>query len=89
MFFVCRLGANRELANGQPNFDARSIARDQESRVADAASVGLQAAKPLFQYQTSIMRLWADNIEMVARHGLEAFTNAVEQQHNETRQAAE
>ncbi len=74
------------------NLDARRIAREQESRIAAAAAVGLQAARPLFQYQTSIMRLWADNIEMVARHyenGLEAFTNAVEQQHNETRQAAE
>jgi hypothetical protein len=54
--------------------------------------MGLHAAKPLFQYQTSILRLWADNFEMVARNyenGVEAFTSAIEQQHNEARQAAE
>jgi hypothetical protein len=68
------------------------MARDQESRIAAAASVGLNAAKPLFQYQTSMLRLLADNFELIARnyeHGMEAFTNAVEQQQRETRQAAE
>ena len=49
------------------NLDARRIARDQEGRIAAAAVVGLHAAKPLFQYQASILRLWADNFEMVAR----------------------
>ena len=71
------------------SMDARRMARDQESRIAAAAAVGLNAAKPLFEYQTSILRLWADNFEMVARnfeHGVEAFSNAIEQQQ---RQAAE
>jgi hypothetical protein len=45
------------------SLDARRFARDQESRIAAAAAVGLQAAKPLFQYQTSILRLWANNFE--------------------------
>jgi hypothetical protein len=47
----------------------------------------MPAAKPLFQYQTAILRLWADNFEMLARHyenGVEAFTTAIEQQHNQT-----
>jgi hypothetical protein len=74
------------------SLDARRIARDQESRIAAAAAVGLNAAKPLFQYQTSMLRLVADNFELIARNyeqGLEAFTTAVEQQHYQTRQAAE
>jgi hypothetical protein len=69
------------------SLDARRIARDQESRIAAAASVGFNAAKPLFQYPTAILRLWADNFEMLARHyenGVEAFTTAIEQQHNQT-----
>ena len=49
------------------SMDAPRMARDQESRIAAAAAVGLNAAKPLFQYQTSILRLWAHNFEMVAR----------------------
>ena len=60
-------------------------------RIAAAASVGFNAAKPLFQYQTAILRLWADNFEMLARHyenGVEAFTTAIEQQHNQARQQA-
>jgi hypothetical protein len=80
------------MAETNQSLDARRIARDQESRIAAAAAVGLNAAKPLFQYQTSMLRLWADNFEMVARNyenGVEAFTNAIEQQHSQTRQAAE
>jgi hypothetical protein len=72
--------------------DARRITRDQESRFAAAAAVGLNAVKPLFQYQTSVLRLWADNFEMLARNyenGVEAFTGAVEQQQSQSRQAAE
>src|SRR5437763_15591868 len=74
------------------SLDARRIARDQESRLAAAATVGLNAAKPLIQYQTSMLRLMADNFELVARNyeqGIEAFTSAIEQQHHEARQAAE
>jgi hypothetical protein len=74
------------------SLDARRIARDQESRIAAAATVGLNAAKPLFQYQSSILRLWAENVEIIARNyenGVEAFTSAVEQQNSQSRQAAE
>jgi len=74
------------------SLDARRIARDQESRIAAAAAVGLNAAKPLFQYQTSMLRLVADNFELLARNyerGVEAFTSAVEEQHDQARQAAE
>ena len=73
------------------SMDARRIAREQESRIA-AAAVGFNAAKPVFQYQTSILRLMADNFELLARNyerGVEALSTAVEEQHLQTRQAAE
>jgi hypothetical protein len=64
------------------SLDARRIARDQESRLAAAAVVGLNATKPLLQYQTSMLRLWADNCELIARNyekSLKAFAAAIEQ----------
>jgi hypothetical protein len=80
------------MADANQSMDARRIAREQESRIAAAAAVGLNAAKPLFQYQTSMLRLLADNFELLARNyerGVEAFTGAVEQQNYQARQAAE
>jgi hypothetical protein len=74
------------------SMDARRIAREQESRITAAAAVGFNAAKPLFQYQTSILRLVADNFELLARNyerGVEALGTAVEEQHHQSRQAAE
>jgi hypothetical protein len=61
--FVCWLGPTGVSNMANQSLDARRFARDQESRIAAAAAVGLQAAKPLFQYQTSILRLWANNFE--------------------------
>jgi hypothetical protein len=87
------LAGDQKGVNSMANqsLDARRIAREQESRIAAAASVGLNAAKPMFQFQTSVLRLWADNFEMLARnceHGVEAFTTAIEQQHDQARQQA-
>jgi hypothetical protein len=48
----------------EQTFDARRMARDQESRVAAAALVGLHAIK----YQASFLRIWADNAELFARN---------------------
>ena len=71
-------------------FDARRLARDQESRFAAATAVGLNAMKPMIQFQSSLLRLWADNAEMFARNyekGLETFSTAVEQQWQQQRAA--
>ncbi len=71
-------------------FDARRMARDQESRLAAAAAVGLNAMRPMIQFQASLLRLWADNAEMYARNyekGLETFSTAVEQQWQQQRAA--
>ena len=64
------------------SLDARRIAREQASRISAAASVGLNAARPFLHYQAYMLRLWADNVELVARNyekGIEAFSAAVEQ----------
>ena len=77
------------MADANQSLDARRIARDQETRVAAVAAVGLNAATPLFQYQTSMLRLMADNFEPIVRNydqGIEAFINAIEQQHYQARQ---
>jgi hypothetical protein len=71
------------MADANQSLDARRIARDQESRIAASALVGLNAAKPFFQFQTSMLRLWADNLDLAARNcekGLDAFSGIVEQQ---------
>jgi hypothetical protein len=60
--------------------------REQESRITAAAAIGFNAAKPLLAYQTSMLRLWADNCEHVARdyeRGFQALSTAIEQFSNE------
>jgi hypothetical protein len=71
-------------------FDARRMARDQESRIAAAAALGLSAIRPIVQFQASLLRLWADNVELLARNyerGIETFTSAAEQQWQQQRAA--
>ena len=56
------------------NFDPRSIAT--------APIVGLNAATSLLEYQASLLKLWAENCELMARNyekGLEAFSLATGQ----------
>jgi hypothetical protein len=69
----------RDLGMAERTFDARRMARDQESRMAAAAVVGLHAIK----YQASFLRMWADNAELFARNyerSLETFSSVVEDQ---------
>jgi hypothetical protein len=68
-----------DLGMAEQKFDARRMARDQESRVAAAALVGLHAIK----YQASFLRIWADNAELFARNyerDLETYSSVVEAQ---------
>jgi hypothetical protein len=74
------------MAEPNHSLDARRIAREQESRITAAAAIGFNAAKPLLAYQTSVLRLWADNCEQVARdyeRGFRALSTAIEQFSNE------
>jgi hypothetical protein len=79
------------MTDANQSLDVRRIARDQESRIAATASMGLNAAKSFVQFQTSILRLWADNFELAARNyekGLEAFSTVIEQQNTNSRREA-
>jgi hypothetical protein len=64
-------------------FDAPRIAREQEGRLVAASVIGFKALKPIMQFQASMLRLWANNAELLARNyekGLESFDSTVEQQ---------
>jgi hypothetical protein len=58
------------------SLDSRRLARDQDSRIAATASIGLNAVKPFVQFQTSMLRLFADNCELIA-HNYETHLNAL------------
>jgi len=71
------------------SIDALRIGREQ---IAAAAAVGFNAAQPFFHFQASILRLMAHNFESLARNyerSVEAFTIPAEEQHDQTREAAE
>ena len=64
------------------SFDARRIAREQEHRIMAAKAVGLNAIRPMAQFQISMMMLWADNLQTFARNyekGLETFNSSIEE----------
>src|SRR5262249_5869275 len=64
----CVAGTNnksrRKTEMADQGLDARRIAREQESRIASASAYCMNAAKPMIQCQASMLRLWADNMEM-------------------------
>lgn len=46
--------------------NADRFARDPERRVAAATAIGMNALKPMMQFQISMLRMWADSIERLA-----------------------
>ncbi len=69
--------------------EPNQITREQMNRIGAAAMIGFNAAQPLIEFQASMLRILADNVELAAINygrGLEAFCRPIEQQH---RQAAE
>jgi hypothetical protein len=50
------------------SFNAHRTTRDQQRRIAAVTAVGLNALKPMWQIQVSLLRIWANNIEMFARN---------------------
>jgi len=73
------------------SLDARRMAREQEGRMAASASIGFNAIKPFIQFQTSMMRVFAENIEHAARNyekNFEAVRNIVAQQSTDTKREA-
>jgi hypothetical protein len=54
--------------------------------MAASASIGFNAAKPFVQFQTSMMRLFADNIDQAARNyekSFQAISNIISQSRRE------
>jgi hypothetical protein len=47
--------------------NATRFARDQQRRVTAATATGMNALKPIAQFQVSMLRMWADSIERFAR----------------------
>jgi len=73
------------------HLDARRMAKEQEGRMAASASIGFNAAKPFVEFQTSMMRVFAENIEQAARNyerNFDAFSNTVAQQGTDARREA-
>jgi hypothetical protein len=67
----------------EQSFDTPRMTRDQQRRIAAATAIGLNALKPMLQFQVSLLRLWANNIEMLARNcekELKTFTFEAERQ---------
>jgi hypothetical protein len=65
------------------SLDIHRMAREQENRIAATAAIGINAALPFVQFQTSMLRIWAKNFESAARNyerGVEAFGIVIEQQ---------
>jgi hypothetical protein len=62
--------------------DANRFAREQQSRMAAASTQGLNALKPIMNFQVSLLRMWADSIERFAgnyEQGLERTARTVEE----------
>lgn len=70
--------------------DAKRLAREQQSRMAAATAMGMNALKPIMHVQVSLLRMWADAIERFAdnsQKGLDKTTAAVEEQSDRERAA--
>ena len=77
------------MAEANQSLDARRMAREQDGRMAAAASMGLNVLQPFVQFQTSMLRVFAENIEQTARNyekSFEAVCNIIAQQHSQMRQ---
>jgi hypothetical protein len=71
------------MSESDRGLDAAHLAREQETQIVAAACMGLNAAQPLVQYQSSLLRLWADNVEVAARNyenGFETIRTLMQQQ---------
>jgi hypothetical protein len=71
--------------------EAREIARHQQNDKLEAAAVGLNAVKPFFECQTTMLRLWAYNCELLAdnyQRSLATFTEDIQKSARRQRDAA-
>jgi hypothetical protein len=67
------------------SLDIHRMAREQENRIAATAAIGINAAMPFVQFQTSMLRIWAENFESTVRsyeRGVEAIGIVMEQRNH-------
>jgi len=72
------------------NFDAGGMAREQQGRMAASTAIWLNAFRPMMQFQVSMLRLWAGNIESLAQNcekGLDTISSTVEHEWEQQRAA--
>jgi len=71
--------------------DTHRVAREQQRRVTAATAIGLNALKPVVQFQVSMLRLWAKSIERFAdnyENGREKMASSAVEEHSEHERAA-
>jgi hypothetical protein len=67
------------------------VAREQQRRVSAATAIGLNALKPVVQFQVSMLRLWAKGIERFAdnyENGEEKTASSDVEEHSEQERTA-
>jgi hypothetical protein len=57
-----------EEKHNEQRFDTPRVTLDPQRRIAAATAIGLNALKPMLQFQVSLLRLWANNLEMLTRN---------------------
>jgi hypothetical protein len=70
--------------------NANRFAREPQGRITAATAIGINALKPIMQFQVSMLRMWANSIERFAGNyekGLEETATAVEEQSDKERAA--
>jgi hypothetical protein len=70
---------------------APDVVRDQQDDRLDKAAVGLNVVKPFFEYQTLVLRLWANNCELLAlnyQRSVETFADDLKRNETRRRDAA-
>ena len=68
--------------------DAHRLAREQQRRVTAATTIGLNALKPVVQFQVSMLRLWAKSIERFADNYENGTASSAVEEHSEHERAA-
>lgn len=69
------------MVDANNTLDSRRIARDQESRIAATAVIGLTAIKPMIEFQVAMFRMYGEFCELMARNcekSLESFGSAID-----------
>jgi len=54
------------MADNTSNADR--FARDAQKRITVAATIGMNALKPIMHFQISMLRMWADSIERLSNY---------------------